>query len=157
MLFIQNFSLFSVTSPPQSCSGDVTRVQITLEQNHLRFVSFRLCFWRLSRNRLTINATTHTFPERYRKDLYKNVWVVALIVTRFRDKRQKHQHRRINSYRGDYIRFLNCMILFQYTGMLAYHRALLYSFIIHGSTEINFQSKENLVNLDYVYAKIEYI
>src|SRR5277367_5767671 len=26
---------------------------------------------------------------------------VALIVNRFRDNRQKHQHRRLNSYRGD--------------------------------------------------------
>jgi len=28
--------------------------------------------------------------------------VVELIVYRFRDKRQKYQHRRLNSYRGDY-------------------------------------------------------
>src|SRR5277367_2681526 len=46
--------------------------------------------------------TTHTFSERSRKDLSENVWVVALIVYRFRDKRQKHQHGRLNSYRGDY-------------------------------------------------------
>ena len=43
---------------------------------------------------------THTFPERSRKDLSKNVWVVALIANQFWDKRQKHQHRRLNSYRG---------------------------------------------------------
>src|SRR5277367_4432270 len=61
------------------------------------------CFWRLSRKRLTIDATTNTFLERSRKDLSGNVWVVALIVNRFRDKRQKHQHRSLNSYRGDYI------------------------------------------------------
>ena len=31
-----------------------------------------------------------------------NVWVVAfLIVYRFRDNRQKHQHRRLKFYRGD--------------------------------------------------------
>src|SRR5277367_5827853 len=41
------------------------------------------------------------FPERSRKYLSGNVWVVALIVYRFRDNRQKHQHRRLNSYRGD--------------------------------------------------------
>src|SRR5277367_4554377 len=44
------------------------------------------CFWRLSRNRLTINATTYTVSERSRKYLSKNVWVIALIVNRFRDK-----------------------------------------------------------------------
>src|SRR5277367_570365 len=32
---------------------------------------------------LTINATTHTFLDRSRKDLFKNMWVVALIVNRF--------------------------------------------------------------------------
>src|SRR5277367_5228734 len=53
-------------------------------------------FWRLSRKRFSINATTHTFLERSRKDLSGNIWVVALIVYRFRDKRQKHQHRRLN-------------------------------------------------------------
>src|SRR5277367_4575313 len=37
-------------------------------------------------------ATTHTIPERSFRDLSGNVWVVALIVNRFRDKRQKHQH-----------------------------------------------------------------
>src|SRR5277367_2905433 len=42
------------------------------------------------------------FRERSRKDLSKNVWVVASIFYRFRDKRQKHKHRRLNSYRGDY-------------------------------------------------------
>src|SRR5277367_4635704 len=46
--------------------------------------------------------TTHTFPERSFRDRFGNVWVVALIVNRFRDNRQKHQHRRLNSYRGDY-------------------------------------------------------
>src|SRR5277367_1742634 len=65
----------------------------------------QLRFWRLSRNRLTINGTTHTFLKRSFRDLSKNVWVVALIVYRFRDKRQKRQHRRLNSYRGDYINF----------------------------------------------------
>ena len=50
-----------------------------------------LVFWSLSRNRLTINATTHTFLERSRKDFSIKVWAVALIVYRFRDKRQKHQ------------------------------------------------------------------
>ena len=44
---------------------------------------------RLSRNWLTTNATTHTFLETARKDLSKYVWVVALIVDRFRDKRKK--------------------------------------------------------------------
>src|SRR5277367_1787948 len=43
-------------------------------------------FWRLSRNRLTINATTHTLPERSFRDLSGNIWVVALIVYRLRDK-----------------------------------------------------------------------
>ena len=33
---------------------------------------------------------------------FQNVWVVALNVNRFRDKRQKHQHWRLSSYRGDY-------------------------------------------------------
>ena len=42
------------------------------------------------------------FRKRSRKNLSENVWVVALIVNRFRDKRKKHQHRRLNSYRGDY-------------------------------------------------------
>ena len=46
------------------------------------------CFWRLSRNVLTINATTHTFLERSSRDLSGNVWVVAAIVYRFRDNRQ---------------------------------------------------------------------
>src|SRR5277367_4746088 len=36
---------------------------------------------------------------------FQNVWVVALIVNRFRDNRQEHQHRRLNSYRGDYSTF----------------------------------------------------
>src|SRR5277367_1341140 len=53
-------------------------------------------FWRLSRKRLTISATTHTLPERSRKDLSENVWVVALIVNRFQDKRQK-QNRLTNN------------------------------------------------------------
>src|SRR5277367_3700106 len=35
--------------------------------------------------------------------LWKCMGCRALIVYRFRDKRQKHQHRRLNSYRGDYI------------------------------------------------------
>ena len=35
--------------------------------------------------------TTHTFLERSRKDLPRNICVVALIVNRFRDKRKKHQ------------------------------------------------------------------
>src|SRR5277367_5886837 len=51
-----------------------------LEQNNLPFSSFRWC---LSRNRLTINATTYTFLERSFRDLSRNVWVVALIVTDF--------------------------------------------------------------------------
>src|SRR5277367_5927824 len=69
--------------------SDVTLVYIYiphLEQNYLSFSSFR---WRLSRNRLTINATTYTFSERSFRDLSCNVWFVALIVNRFRDKRQK--------------------------------------------------------------------
>ena len=49
-----------------------------------------------------MDATTHTFLERSRKHLSENVWVVASIVYRYRDKRQKHQHRRLNSYRGDF-------------------------------------------------------
>src|SRR5277367_6565759 len=70
------------------------------DKSLLRELSLRCwCFWRLSRNRLTINATTHTFSERSFRDLSKNVWVVALIVYRFRQKRQKHL--RLNSYRGD--------------------------------------------------------
>src|SRR5277367_53878 len=40
--------------------------------------------------------------ERSFRELSGNVWVVASIVYRFRDKRQKYQHRRLNSYRGDY-------------------------------------------------------
>src|SRR5277367_5867868 len=53
----------------------------------------------------TVNSQCyyHTFLERSQKDLSKNVWVVASIVYRFRDNRKKHQHRRLNSYRGDYI------------------------------------------------------
>src|SRR5277367_1178816 len=47
-------------------------------------------FLRLSRNRSTINATTNTFLERSFRDLSNNVWVVALIVYRFRDTRKKH-------------------------------------------------------------------
>src|SRR5277367_4127636 len=47
-------------------------------------------------------ATTHTFLERSREDLSGNIWIVALIVYRFRDKRQEHQHRRLNSYLGNY-------------------------------------------------------
>src|SRR5277367_1977770 len=69
--------------------SDVTLVYIYiphLEQNYLSFSSFRL---RLSRNRLTSNATTYTFSERSFRDLSGNVWFVALIVCRFRDKRQK--------------------------------------------------------------------
>ena len=42
---------------------------------------------------VTIDATTHTFSERSRKDLSGNVWVVTLIVNRFRDNRQKY-HRK---------------------------------------------------------------
>src|SRR5277367_4809072 len=38
-------------------------------------------------------------PIHFWKDLFGNVWVVALIAFRFRDNRQKHQHRRLNSYR----------------------------------------------------------
>ena len=48
------------------------------------------CFLRLSRKWLIINATTHTFLERSFRALSKNVWVVALIVNRFRDKRKNH-------------------------------------------------------------------
>src|SRR5277367_5977951 len=47
------------------------------------------------------------FLKYLEKDLSENVWVVALIVYRFRDDRQKYQHRRLNSYRGDY----NCGFL----------------------------------------------
>src|SRR5277367_7165971 len=43
---------------------------------------------RLSRNRWLLQPT-HTFLDRSRKDLSKNIWVVALIVYRFRDKRKK--------------------------------------------------------------------
>src|SRR5277367_5084249 len=67
------------------------------------------CFWRLSRKRLTIYATTHIFLERYFRDLSENVLVVALIVSRFRGKRQKLQHRRLNSYRGDYTILFNLL------------------------------------------------
>src|SRR5277367_980356 len=45
------------------------------------------------------SCTTYTVLER---SFLKCIWVVALIVCRFRDKRRKHQHRRLNSYRGDY-------------------------------------------------------
>ena len=34
-----------------------------------------------------VNATTHTFLKRSRQVLSKNVWVVALIPYRFREKR----------------------------------------------------------------------
>src|SRR5277367_5553694 len=61
-----------------------------------------LAFLPIISKRKTINATTHIFMERSFRDLSINVWVVALIVYRFRDKRQKHQHRRLNSYRGGY-------------------------------------------------------
>src|SRR5277367_3549675 len=57
-----------------------------LEQNYLPFSSF---LRRLSRKRLTINATTYTFPERSFRDLSGNVWFIALIVYHFRDNRQK--------------------------------------------------------------------
>src|SRR5277367_2697261 len=74
------------------------------------------CFWRLSRKRQTINATTHTFLERSREDLSKNVWVVTLIVYRFRDKRQKYQH---HSYRGDYNSdFFRVLTVFAFAGKL---------------------------------------
>src|SRR5277367_4615241 len=69
--------------------SDITLVYIYiphLEQNYQPFSSFR---WRLSRIRLTINATTYTLPERSFRDLSGNVWFVASIVYRFRDKRQK--------------------------------------------------------------------
>ena len=56
-----------------------------------QLLSWRLCFWRLSRKRLTINATTHIFLERSRKDLSIKVWVIALIVYRFRDKQSMLQ------------------------------------------------------------------
>ena len=49
--------------------------------------------------------TTDTFLKRSFRDLSENVWVVALILNRFRDNRQKHQHRRLNSYRGDYTQY----------------------------------------------------
>src|SRR5277367_657366 len=40
------------------------------------------------------------FPERSFRDLSENVWVVALIVCRFQNNREKkHQHRRLNSWR----------------------------------------------------------
>ena len=52
-----------------------------------------------------------TFLERSRKDLSKNVWVVASIVNRFRDKRQKRQHRRLNSYRGDYTAYKHFLLI----------------------------------------------
>src|SRR5277367_595058 len=74
-------------------------------------VSFRSVFLRLSRKRLTINATTHTFSKRSRKDLSENVCVVALIVYRLRDNRQKHQQRRLNSYRGDYKGYIFLLLL----------------------------------------------
>jgi len=60
----------------------------------------------LDNGKQSVLVTTHTFPERSFRDLSKNVWVVALIVHRFRDKHQKHQHRRLNSYRGDYTFYL---------------------------------------------------
>src|SRR5277367_551343 len=53
----------------------------------------------------------HTFLESSRKDLSENVWVATLIVNRFRDKRQKHQHRRLNSYRGDYTYSIVCSVM----------------------------------------------
>src|SRR5277367_4250062 len=53
---------------------------------------------------VTIDATTHTFSERSRKDLSERVWVVALIVNRFRDKRadkrKKHQQREKSEYKA---------------------------------------------------------
>src|SRR5277367_613783 len=69
----------------------VSKATSPLEQNRLRFVSFR--FWRLSRKWLTINATTYIFLERSFRDLCKKVWVVALILNRFRDKRKKKTER----------------------------------------------------------------
>ena len=42
------------------------------------------------------------FRKDLSRDLSKNVWVAASIVYQFRDNRQKHQHRRLNSYRGYY-------------------------------------------------------
>src|SRR5277367_2057996 len=67
---------------------NIRKATSPLEQNRIRFVSFRFVL-RLSGKRLTINSTTHTFLERSRKDLSENIWVVALIVNRFKDKRKK--------------------------------------------------------------------
>src|SRR5277367_2838543 len=47
------------------------------------------------------NQCYNTFLESSFRDLSENVWVVELIVNRFLDNRKKHQHRRLNSYRGD--------------------------------------------------------
>src|SRR5277367_3060934 len=78
-------------------SGDVATSP--LEQNRLRFVSFR--FFAFISKMVNNQCCNPYISGKILKDLSGNVWVVALIVNRFRNNRQKHQHRRLNSYRGD--------------------------------------------------------
>src|SRR5277367_3682550 len=87
-----------------------------------------------------MDATIHTFPERSRKDLSKNVWVVALIVYSFRDKRQKHQHRRLNSSWRLYLIYVKC-----YGHMLA----------IFLSYRATLQQAKAFLSLSLVVANIE--
>src|SRR5277367_133280 len=61
---------------------------LKLRPNSSKIVSVSFRFLRLSRKRLTINAITHIFLERSFRDLSEKVWVVSLIVYRFRGKRK---------------------------------------------------------------------
>src|SRR5277367_6417666 len=49
----------------------------------------------------------YNFGKISKRSFRKCVGCIALIVYRFRDNRQKHQHRRLNSYRGDYNKYLS--------------------------------------------------
>ena len=79
----------------QDLSGNIWVVALIVYRFRDKRKIHHRYFLRLSRNRLTINATTHTLIERIFQDLSENVWVVAeflvvaLIVCRFREKTQK--------------------------------------------------------------------
>src|SRR5277367_3649816 len=68
---------------------------LKLRPHLIKIISVSFRFLRLSRKRLTINATTHIFLEISRQDLSINVWVVVLIVNRLRDKRKNTKKKQL--------------------------------------------------------------
>src|SRR5277367_634176 len=86
-------------------------------------------------------------PIHFWKDLEKIFpklyGLVALIVNRFLDKRQKHQHRRlINSYRGDYKHFFSKFITVHYKNK----KIGVQSFCIWYLVQTYKRSKNNMYN-----------